>query len=198
MGWRRASGLSRSRTLAALLGEQATGEPQARPRVRCMLVEQQLPGLFVVMRIARQRQVVRGCAGAIEAEALDRLGDAVGNRQRVAEDAAVLSRAAPGAVPSPERTDEGGRVAPIEADRIEAQRRRCSPPAPHGCPVRRAARCAGHWRSSRQRRPCNPLLATSAESSRCRVVPRRHHRRGTPPGSRRAAACARTAIPKPR
>ena len=112
-------------TLAALLGEQPAGQFESLrldPEFVCMLVEQ-LPGLFVVMRIARQRQVVRGvAAGAIEAEALDRLGDAVGNRQRVAEDAAVLLLHAPlqALFHLPERTDEGGRVAPIEADRIEA------------------------------------------------------------------------------
>lgn len=60
-------------TLAALLDEQPAGQFESLrldPEFICMLVEQ-LPGLFVVMRIARQRQVVRGvAAGAIEAEAL--------------------------------------------------------------------------------------------------------------------------------
>ncbi len=87
-----------------------------------MLVEQ-LPGMLVVARVARQRQVVRGvAAGAMETEALDRLGDTVGNRQGVAEDPAVLLLHPPlqALLHFPERTDEGGRVAPIEADRVEA------------------------------------------------------------------------------
>ncbi|MNQ47811.1 hypothetical protein D3C85_616680 [compost metagenome] len=74
------------------------------------------------MRIARQRQVVRGVlAGTVKAEALDGLGDRIGHGQRIVEDAAhpLVHPVGQPLLQLVEGTDEGGRIAAVEADRIE-------------------------------------------------------------------------------
>ena len=61
-----------------------------------MCIEQLARGVIDV-RVTRQRQVMRRiAAGAIEAEPFDRLGNAVGDRQRIAQQAASLFLDPPG------------------------------------------------------------------------------------------------------
>src|SRR5690606_33305196 len=83
---------------------------------------EQLARLRAAVRAAGQWQVVGRVAGrAVEAEALGGLGDGIGNRQRILEDAAVLlvHAAAQALLHFPQGADEGGRIAAVHADRIE-------------------------------------------------------------------------------
>src|SRR3546814_4438554 len=91
-----------------------------RRHTRCALVT----GVQTcALPISRQWQVVRCvAAGTIEAEAFHRLGDAVGHRQRIVENAARLlfHASLQAQLHLPQGCDESSRVTPIERHRVEA------------------------------------------------------------------------------